>query len=84
MVSADVDQMHGIESDSFDEPWSVKEMITCLRSPNVTVIIAEQYARPLFPILDRGYVLESGSITLSGTGEELLANPHVRAAYFGE
>ncbi len=62
----------------------VIDAIRSIRNAGVTVIIAEQYARPLFPILDRGYVLESGSITLSGTGEELLANPHVRAAYFGE
>lgn len=62
----------------------VIDAIRTIRDAGVTVVIAEQYARPLFPILDRGYVLESGSITLSGTGEELLANPHVRAAYFGE
>jgi branched-chain amino acid transport system ATP-binding protein len=35
------------------------------------------------PIIDRGYVIESGSITVQGTGKELLDNPHVRAAYFG-
>ncbi len=48
-----------------------------------TVLITEQYARPVLPIVDRGYVMEGGSITLSGTGGELMRNPHVRAAYFG-
>jgi branched-chain amino acid transport system ATP-binding protein len=35
------------------------------------------------PIIDRGYVVENGSLVLSGTGGELLLNPEVRAAYFG-
>jgi branched-chain amino acid transport system ATP-binding protein len=49
----------------------------------ITVLVADQYARPLLPIIDRGYVIESGSITVEGTGKELMNNPHVRAAYFG-
>jgi branched-chain amino acid transport system ATP-binding protein len=34
-------------------------------------------------IADKGYVLETGKITAQGTGEELLNNPHVKAAYLG-
>jgi branched-chain amino acid transport system ATP-binding protein len=49
----------------------------------ITVLVADQYARPLLPILDRGYVMESGSITVTGTGKDLMNNPHVRSAYFG-
>ena len=49
----------------------------------ITVLVADQYARPLLPIIDRGYVIESGAITVEGTGKELMDNPHVRAAYFG-
>jgi branched-chain amino acid transport system ATP-binding protein len=49
----------------------------------VTILVAEQYARPIMPIIDRGYVVENGSLVLSGTGGELLLNPEVRAAYFG-
>jgi branched-chain amino acid transport system ATP-binding protein len=45
--------------------------------------IAEQYARPILPIVDRAYVMGNGSLTLSGTGKELMDNPEVKAAYFG-
>ncbi len=49
----------------------------------VTVLVAEQYARPLAPIIDRAYVIENGSLVVSGTGAELIENPEVKAAYFG-
>ncbi|MEW5921111.1 MAG: ABC transporter ATP-binding protein [Bacillota bacterium] len=49
----------------------------------VTVVLSEQYARPVFPIIDYGYVLENGSIVLEGSGEELMNNPDVLGAYFG-
>jgi branched-chain amino acid transport system ATP-binding protein len=47
------------------------------------VLVAEQYARPLAPIIDRAYVIENGSLVVSGTGAELIENPEVKAAYFG-
>jgi len=62
---------------------NVIDAIRNIRQSGVTVLIADQYARPLLPIIDRGYVIESGSITVEGTGKELMNNPHVRAAYFG-
>jgi len=49
----------------------------------ITIIITEQYARPVIPIIDYGYILENGSNVLSGTKEELLDNPDVKSAYFG-
>ena len=49
----------------------------------ITIAISEQYARPLFPIIDYGYVLENGGIVLEGTAEELMDNPDVIGAYFG-
>lgn len=49
----------------------------------VTVLVAEQYARPLAPIIDRAYVIENGSLVVTGTGAELIENPEVKAAYFG-
>ncbi len=49
----------------------------------ITVLIAEQFARPILPIVDRGYVIENGMLALTGTGPELMGNPEVRAAYFG-
>ena len=50
---------------------------------NVTILICEQFARPILPIIDRGYVLENGMMTLHGTGKELYENPEIKAAYFG-
>lgn len=49
----------------------------------VTILVTEQFARPLLPIIDRGYVIENGIFILSGTREELMDNPEVIAAYFG-
>jgi branched-chain amino acid transport system ATP-binding protein len=49
----------------------------------ISVIVAEQYARPVMPCVDYGYILENGSMVLEGTGEDLLDNPDVKAAYFG-
>lgn len=49
----------------------------------ISIIVTEQYARPVMPIIDLGYILENGSSVLSGTKEELLDNPDVKSAYFG-
>jgi branched-chain amino acid transport system ATP-binding protein len=49
----------------------------------VTILMSEQYARPIMPIIDRGYVIENGSLVVSGTGPELMENPEVKSAYFG-
>jgi branched-chain amino acid transport system ATP-binding protein len=49
----------------------------------VTVMMSEQFARPVLPILDYAYILENGMLTMSGNGPDLANNPDVRAAYFG-
>jgi len=49
----------------------------------IRIIITEQYARPVLPIIDYGYIMENGSSVLSGTKEELMDNPDVKSAYFG-
>ena len=49
----------------------------------ISIIVTEQYARPVIPIIDYGYIMENGSNVLSGTKEELLDNPDVKSAYFG-
>lgn len=54
-----------------------------IRETGLTVLIAEQFARPLLPIVSRGWVIESGVPVVSGTGRELMDNPEVRAAYIG-
>lgn len=54
-----------------------------VRQEGVTILVTEQFARPLLPIIDRGYVIENGTLVLTGTGQELMDNPEVKAAYFG-
>ncbi len=49
----------------------------------ISIIVTEQYARPVMPIIDFGYILENGSSVLSGSREELMDNPDVKSAYFG-
>jgi branched-chain amino acid transport system ATP-binding protein len=46
-------------------------------------LISEQYARPILPIINYGYVLENGGAVLEGTSQELIDNPDVKSAYFG-
>jgi branched-chain amino acid transport system ATP-binding protein len=53
------------------------------RNTGVTILVSEQFARPLLPIIDRGYIIENGMLVLSGAGSELSQNPEVKAAYFG-
>jgi len=50
---------------------------------NLTVVMSEQFARPVLPVIDRGYVVENGMLALSGTGPELMQNPEIKSAYFG-
>lgn len=52
-------------------------------SLGITILVAEQYARPVLPIIDRGYIIENGAVTLAGSRDELLNNPEVKSAYFG-
>ena len=53
------------------------------REMEITILISEQYARPILPIIHHGYVLENGSSVLEGTSQELMDNPDVKSAYFG-
>jgi len=53
------------------------------KETGITILITEQYARPIFPIIDYGYVLENGGAVLEGTSQELMENPDVKSAYFG-
>ena len=59
------------------------EIITEIRREGTTVVMVEQNAYAALELADRGYVLEQGRVTLSGTGPDLLANAQVRAAYLG-
>lgn len=59
------------------------EAIIEIRKRDVTILVTEQFARPLLPVIDRGYIIENGILVLTGTGRELMNNPEVKAAYFG-
>ena len=49
----------------------------------LSIIVTEQYARPVMPIVDYAFIMENGAAVLEGTGEEVMNNPDVRSAYFG-
>jgi branched-chain amino acid transport system ATP-binding protein len=49
----------------------------------ISIIVTEQYARPVLPIVDYAFILENGAAVMEGNRKELLNNPDVRAAYFG-
>ena len=59
------------------------DIILELHRAGTTILLVEQNAQKALSIADRAYVLETGSITMSGTGEELLHNDDVRKAYLG-
>jgi branched-chain amino acid transport system ATP-binding protein len=68
-------------------PMVVAQIFDILREINgfgVTVLLVEQNAAQALALADRGYVLETGEVVLTGTGQELLADDRVRAAYLGE
>jgi branched-chain amino acid transport system ATP-binding protein len=50
---------------------------------NTSIIVAEQYARPIMPIINYGYILENGAAVVEGPTKTLMDNPDVKAAYFG-
>ena len=58
-------------------------IISELRESGVTILLVEQNANKALKITDRAYVLETGKITLSGTGRELLEKEEVKKAYLG-
>jgi len=61
----------------------VEAIKTIREEAGITLLIGEQFARPILPIIDRGYIIENGMLALSGTSKELMDNPEVKAAYFG-
>jgi len=63
---------------------TIFEIILKLNADGITILLVEQNANMALAIANRGYVLETGAIALSGPGRELLANEAVRKAYLGE
>ncbi len=60
------------------------EVVKDVSGQGVTILLVEQNASRALGIADRGYVMESGSVTMNGDAKELLNDPRVRAAYLGE
>jgi branched-chain amino acid transport system ATP-binding protein len=60
------------------------ETIRAIATDGVTILLVEQNAKLALEICQRGYVMESGEITLHDNTRALLANPRVRSAYLGE
>ena len=68
-------------------PLVVQDIFSIIREINrqgVTVLLIEQNANMALKIADLAYVLETGNITMSGTGAELLANEKIKEAYLGK
>lgn len=68
-------------------PLVVKDIFSIIKEINnagVNILLIEQNAKAALEIADYAYVLETGSVTLKGTGAELLASDEVRKAYLGE
>ena len=67
-------------------PLVVKDIFSIIKTINqqgVTILLIEQNANMALKVADKAYVMETGRITISGTGSELLTNDAVRAAYLG-
>ena len=60
------------------------EVVREVYDQGVTILLVEQNAARALQIADRGYVMESGVITMSGQAKAMLDDPKVRAAYLGE
>ena len=60
------------------------EVVRDVAAQGVTMLLVEQNASRALSIASRGYVMESGLITMAGPAKDLLSDPRVRAAYLGE
>ncbi|HJQ63660.1 MAG TPA: ATP-binding cassette domain-containing protein, partial [Burkholderiales bacterium] len=60
------------------------ETIRAVAAEGVTLLLVEQNAKLALELCNRGYVMDSGSITLADSAQSLLTNPQVRQAYLGE
>jgi branched-chain amino acid transport system ATP-binding protein len=63
--------------------FEIFKTITTIQAQGLTVLLVEQNVQQSLRLADRGYVLENGTIALSGTGPELLSNEDTRRAYLG-
>jgi branched-chain amino acid transport system ATP-binding protein len=59
------------------------EIVAEIRDEGTTVLMVEQNALAALEMCDRSYLLETGQVVQQGSGTDMLANPHIRAAYLG-
>jgi len=67
-------------------PLIVKQifgLVEEIKRKGMTIMLVEQNVSKSLKLSNRGYILENGKVTMSGTGEELLADPHTKKAYLG-
>lgn len=76
-----------------DEPFAnidpisvqeVKQMVQHLSKKNISILITDHNAREIFSICNRAYLIQDGTVTLSGAPDELIASAHVRSSYLGD
>jgi len=60
------------------------EVVNDIHRQGTTILLVEQNASRALQLANRGYVMDSGEITMSGESKALLADPRVKAAYLGE
>ncbi|MGU7771074.1 ABC transporter ATP-binding protein, partial [Burkholderia sp. MR1-5-21] len=60
------------------------EVVRTISNEGITVLLVEQNARLALQAADRGYVMDSGTVTMEGDAKTMLDDPKVRAAYLGE
>ena len=68
-------------------PLIIKDIFNIIQEINsrgMTILLIEQNANMALKVAHQAYVLETGKITMSGTGQELLENPDIKAAYLGK
>ncbi len=68
-------------------PVMQKTLIEAIRKirddSGLTIVITEQFARPILPMIDHGYIIENGMLSMDGSGADLMDNDEVKSAYFG-
>ncbi len=67
-------------------PVMQEEVVRVLKrilQEGITILLTEQYAKPVMPVIDRGYIVENGTLVFAGTRDELNENPEVKSAYLG-
>ncbi len=64
--------------------YDVKMMIRLLKQKGISILITDHNAREIFSIVDRNYLIQDGTVTVSGTVDTLLNDPATRTSYLGE